>query len=383
VSSRQQAHPHTRVALDATPLLGARTGVGRYVEQLIVALRGALPDSDAPELTLVALTWRGSRDLADVAPIVPGVTTAALRVPARLLRELWARTDFPPGEFLSGPVDVWHGTNFVLPPTRRSRGVVTVHDLTYLRFPEWVTADVARYVALVPIGLRRAAAVCTPSHAVRSELLESYPFVDPDRVIVTPLCVEAAFFTTEKPEADIRAQLGLPADYLLFLGSAEPRKGLDVLIEAYRLLHRRRRDLPVLLIAGPAGWGPRADYSDLPHGLVTAVGYQSPSQVRTIVAGATALVYPSRYEGFGLPPLEAFAAGVPAIVSDLPVTREVLGDVADFAAVDDPESVGQAIELVLNRDRLVGQEARRLRAAAFTPEAFARATLSAYRRALA
>ena len=383
MSNRQQAYPRPRVAIDATPLLGARTGVGRYVEQLVVTLREALPESDAPDLTLVPLTWRGARDLADVAPRLPGVTTTARRVPARLLRELWARTGFPPGELLSGPVDVWHGTNFVLPPTRRSRGVVTVHDLTYLRFPDWVTADVARYVALVPISLRRAAAVCTPSHVVRAELLESYPFVDPDRVIVTPLCVEPAFFTTEQPDADARAQLGLPGDYLLFLGSAEPRKGLDVLIEAYRLLHRQGRDLPVLLIVGPAGWGPHADYSNLPPGLVTAVGYRSASQVRTIVAGATALVYPSRYEGFGLPPLEAFAAGVPAIVSDLPVTREVLGDVADFATVDDPGSFADAIELVLSRDRLVGAAARRARSAAFTPEAFAQATLSAYHRALA
>jgi glycosyltransferase involved in cell wall biosynthesis len=381
VNSRRPVRAHTRVAIDATPLLGSRTGVGRYVEQLIGALRDALPEADAPDLTLVPLTWRGARDLVHVAP--KGVRVTTRRMPARALRELWARTRFPPAELLSGPVDVWHGTNFVLPPTWRSRGVVTIHDLTYLKYPEWVTADVARYVALVPVALRRAAAVCTPSHVVRTELLESYPFVDPDRVVVTPLCVEPEFFTTAKPDAELRARLELPADYLLFLGSTEPRKGLDVLLDAYRILRRRRTDLPALLIVGPAGWGPRTDFSELPDGLVTATGYRSAEQVRSIVAGANALVYPSRYEGFGLPPLEAFAAGVPAIVSDLPATREVLGAAADYANVGDADSLADAIDRVLNRDQRAGEAGRRQRAAAFTPSAFAQATMSAYRRALA
>ncbi|MEY2462132.1 MAG: hypothetical protein QOH64_270, partial [Acidimicrobiaceae bacterium] len=142
-----------RVALDATPLLGARTGVGRYVEQLIYALRTALPDDEAPELTLVPFTWRGAGGLAAVAPRLSGVRIMARRAPARALRELWARTALAPAELLSGPADVWHGTNFVLPPSRHARGVVTVHDLTYLRHPQWVTPAVARYRALVPIAL--------------------------------------------------------------------------------------------------------------------------------------------------------------------------------------------------------------------------------------
>ena len=371
-----------RVALDATPLLGARTGVGRYVGLLVHALREELPAADAPALRLVPLTWRGAGELASLAPRVAGVATTSRRAPARLLRELWTRGSFPPAELLSGRTDVWHGTNFVLPPTARAKGVVTVHDLTYRLHPQWVTSDVARYRVLVPAALRRATAVCTPSNAVRTELLDAYPQVEPDRVFATPLCVDPAFFNATPPDAEARRRLGLPANYLLFLGNAEPRKGLDVLLEAYRRLHGRGVDLPVLLVVGPPGWGEAASRAGLPGELVTAAGYREDTEVPSIVAGALALVYPSRYEGFGLPPLEAFAAGIPSVVSDLAVTREVLGAFADYADAEDPESLAAALVTVLDRGPQAGAQERRAHARTFTPGELARTTLAAYRAAL-
>ena len=372
-----------RVALDATPLLGARTGIGRYVEQLVRALRTTLTDAETPELRLVPLTWRGARELVNAAPQLPGVTAGTRRAPARVLRELWARSAFPPAEFLSGAADIWHGTNFVLPPTMRAKGVVTVHDLTYLHHPQWVTPDVVRYRMLVPIALKRAGAICTPSNAVRAELLDAYPHVDPARVFATPLCVDSALFDITRPDDERRRRLALPPNYLLFLGSSEPRKGLDVLLDAYRLLHRRGVALPHLLVVGPTGWGETASRAGLPDGLVVEAGYRTAGDIPTIVAGAVALAYPSRYEGFGLPPLEAFAAGVPAIVSDLAVTREVLGELADYAEPDNAAALAHAIEVVLGRGPQPGASERRAHAATFTPAALAAGTLAAYRAALA
>lgn len=373
-----------RVALDATPLLGARTGIGRYVEQLVRALRTAADDETRPpQLRLVPLTWRGARDLADVAPPLPEVTVGTRRAPARVLRELWARSAFPPAEVLSGRADIWHGTNFVLPPTMRANGVVTVHDLTYLHHPQWVSPDVVRYRTLVPRSLKRAAAVCTPSNAVRAELLEAYPGLDPARVFATPLCVDSALFDVTAPDDETRRRLGVPRNYLLFLGNSEPRKGLDVLLDAYRLLHRRGVDLPRLLVVGPPGWGENASRAGLPDGLVVEGGYRPAADVPVIVAGAAALIYPSRYEGFGLPPLEAFAAGVPAVVSDIAATREVLGDLADYAGLGDAESLAATIEAVLDRGAESGAGERRAHAATFTPSALAATTLAAYRAALA
>ena len=150
-----------KIALDATPLLGPRTGVGRYVAGLAAALAG-LAGPEPESVALIPFSWRGTGDLAAAAPSGPRVRLGRRRAPARLLQAAWGRLPLPPVEWLSGPVDVFHATNFVAPPTHRAATVVTVHDLSYLRFPEMVTDASARYRQLVPLALRRGAVVCTP-----------------------------------------------------------------------------------------------------------------------------------------------------------------------------------------------------------------------------
>ena len=159
-----------RVGLDATPLLGHRTGVGRYVAGLSGSL-AARPELH--ELVLVPFTWRGARDLPGVAPSGPGIRCGRRRVPARLLQAAWARVRFPSVEWLAGPVDVFHATNFAAPPARRAALITTVHDLTYLRYPKMVTAASARYASLVPRALARGATVCAPAAAVAAEVTEA------------------------------------------------------------------------------------------------------------------------------------------------------------------------------------------------------------------
>ena len=360
--------------MDATPLVGARTGVGAYTYALAGAL-AALPGG--PELRLVPFTWRGAH--AVEAPDSPRITTSNRRAPARVLRELWARGPLPPVEWVAGGrLDVFHGTNFLLPPARRAAGVVTVHDLTYLHHPEWVTGDTLRYRDLVPKGLRRAGAVCTVSATVRGELLAAYPWLDPARVVVTPNGVAPHFFDAVAPSAARRAELGLPDEYVLALGTLEPRKGLDVLLDAWRLLTARVADLPPLLLVGQTGWGDALRTAGLPEGSVRVHGYAAPEVVPELLAGARLLAFPSRYEGFGLPPLEALAAGTPVVASDLPVLREVLGDAAVFAPVGDAEALAAVLEPALT----AAAPADRERPRGFTWAACAETTLRAYELAL-
>lgn len=368
-----------RIGLDGTPLLGPRSGVGRYVAELVRALPAALDGDD--EVSLTAFTLRGAGQLPGLAP--PGVPTRSRPVPARLLQAAWSRSSFPPVTLLSGRVDVFHGTNFVLPPPGRAAGVVTVHDLAFLHLRDTVTPASRRYVELVPRSLRRAGAVCVPSRSVADEVCAAYPRAA-DRVVVTPLGVDPAWAGSRPVAADRRADLGLTGDYVLFVGNLEPRKDLGTVLAAYRLLVARgSSDLPRLALAGPSGWGGELDLGGLPAGLVVRLGRQPEDQLRGLVAGARALLYPSRYEGFGLPVLEAFACGTPLIASDIPTTREILGTGADLAGLF-PVGDAEALADLLVTDPDDRPDVRRRRqelTRAWTWQATARATVDAYRRA--
>jgi len=357
--------------VDATPLLGVRTGVGRYVGSLVDAL--VAHHAAELDLALTAFTWRtGGR------PVVPGTVWRHRPAPARALRAAWLRAAWPPVELLAGRCEVFHATNFVLPPTRRAAGVVTVHDLAFLRFPETVSSASGAYRELVPAGLRRAAVVLCPSHAVAAEVTAQYALA-PERVVVTGLGVDPAWTGARPVPAADRARLGLPERYVLFVGTREPRKDLPTLLAA----HRAARDedpgaVPPLVLAGPAGWGavPAAAGAD-----VLVAGYLPEDDLRAVVAGASCLVLPSLYEGFGLPVLEALACGVPVLATDLPVLREVGGTVCSYAPVGDVDGFAGAL-VAISRDP--GDPApRRAWAATATWQGCAEVTLAAYRQARA
>jgi glycosyltransferase involved in cell wall biosynthesis len=386
-----------RVGLDATPLLGPRTGVGRYVAGLAGALAG-LAGPEPESIALVPFSWRGTGDLPAAAPAGPRIRSGRRRAPARLLQAAWGRLPWPPVEWLSGPVDVFHATNFVAPPTRRAATVVTIHDLTYLKHPEMVTDASARYRHLVPRALDRGAVVCTPTAAIAAEVATEYR-LPPERLVVTPLGVDETWRQATPPDPAWLAGHGLPGRYLLFVGSREPRKNLATLLTAYGSLLSTRvgmvgngptategagtapeATIPPLVLVGPPGWGDALDTAGLPPGAVRTPGYLPEPDLARVVAGAAALVFPSWYEGFGLPALEALACGTPVVASDLPAVAEVLGDQAELVAPGDPAALADAIARVLEDPG--GGAARRARAAGFTWENCAQATLSAYRLAL-
>ncbi len=334
-----------RIGLDATPLLGARTGIGRYTGALLEALAG----SGSDELVATAFTLRGRGALR----VPEGVEVRARALPARGLHELWARTDLPPVEWLTGPLDVFHATNFVLPPLRRAGGVVTVHDLAFLHHTSTVSAASARYRSLVPRSIRRAGVVVTPSQAVADQVQEAYAPRVP--VLAVPHGVDPAWQHAAPPGAALRARLGLPESYVLFVGTLEPRKDVRTLLAA----HARTPGAPPLVLVGPPGWGAALDV-----GAAVTPGFLGDEDLRPVVAGASALVLPSRDEGFGLPVLEALAAGTPVVASDLPVLREVGGDQAVYAPVGDADAFADALHRVLETPG--DPAARRRRAAGYT-----------------
>ncbi|HWD09863.1 MAG TPA: glycosyltransferase family 1 protein [Actinomycetota bacterium] len=354
-----------RVAYDAAPLLNPLTGVGHYAAELYRELSAV---DGGPQLRLFAVGRQRS------AP--PELTVRRVMVPARAAVAGWEVARFPPGEWLVGRADAVHGTNFWVPPLQRANGVVTIHDLTFLLHPEWCTPAVRRYRWIVPKVLGRSAVVVTPSETIAEQVTAELSFPR-ERIVVTPEGVREAVV----PAGAAPAAGG---DYALFVGAREPRKNLGRLLAAFKGLGDLGLDL---VIAGPAGWGE----SDLHEGVntlaggvrVTVTGYLTDAALAATLRSAQVFVFPSLYEGFGLPPLEAMAAGVPVVAARAGSLPEVLGDAPFWCDPLDASSIGEAIRRSVTdgEARAVAIERGRARAAGYRWSETARLTIEAYRRA--
>jgi len=328
-----------RVAIDATSLLGHRTGIGTFTHELIerIAVDPAL------DVTCFAVSWRGRRSLRGY---VPGrARVAEWPMAARPLRQAWLRSDLPPIEAFTGAVEVVHGPNFVVPPSRKAAEIVTVHDLTTVRFPELCTADTLAYPALVARAIRRGATVHTPSVSVAAEVVEHFT-IDASRVVPIPNGVS--------PIADVdpvEGHLLAGGDrYLLSLGTVEPRKDLPLLVAAFDGLAAADPELR-LVIAGPDGWGADALTEAIDRSRhrdrILRLGWVEDWDRAALLRGATVFVFPSVYEGFGIPPLEAMTAGVPVVSTDAGSLPEVLGDAARLVPTGDRDGLASAIAAIL------------------------------------
>ncbi|HVL07320.1 MAG TPA: glycosyltransferase family 1 protein, partial [Acidimicrobiales bacterium] len=290
---------------------------------------------------------------------------------------MWDRVQFPPVEWLVD-CDVFHATNFIAPPSRKVPVVVTVHDINFVHRPEAVTPGVRRMARLLPDILRRAAAIITVSSFTRQEVVAWLPEVA-DKVTVIHNGSHARAAPAIGPDGD-----GSPP-YALMLGTLEPRKNLPLALDALRILRQRGVDLRLVLAGG------RSSLLDVPallrkRGLgepeVTRTGYVDDARVSALLAGARVLVFPSLYEGFGMPLLEGMEAGVPVVGVRAGATPETVGDAGLLVERGDAEAFADAMEQAAFdesvRARLI--PAGKAQAAKFTWERAAATTLDLYRR---
>ena len=336
--------PPLRVALDATPLLGARTGVGVFTNGLLDALAG----HPGVEVAGYALSWRSWRSLGAALPA--GVRHVRRSMPPQPLRGCWRRGPWPPAEWWTGPVDVVHGTNFIVPPGRRAASVTTVHDLTAVRYPELCHGDPLWY----PLLLRRALAWGAWVHTVSSFVAEEVVArlgADPERVVVVPEAVPPV-----APAAPEEGWKLAGADrYVLALSTVEPRKDHLSLVRAFDRVASADRGVR-LVIAGQEAWGSdRLDraVAASPHGdRIVRLGYVPDGDRAALLRGAAVLAFPSKYEGFGLPPLEAMSVGVPVVASDAGSLPEVLGGGAVLTPAGDAPALADALAAALSDEGL-------------------------------
>ena len=338
------------MALDGTPLAGEPTGVGVFCAELLAGLarRGDL------EVGAFAVSRRGRGALAGRLPdgVRPlgflGLGLPGLNVPARALHASWQRWAFPPAELWSGRADVVHGTNFVVPPAWRAATVVTVHDLTPLHHPEWSLPAARAYPELVRKAVSRGAWVHADSQFVADEVCALLG-APPERA----RAIYPGGPARPAGAANVNVNALLPEwvqRYVLAIGTVEPRKAFPVLVRAFGRVARAHPGL-ALVIAGPDGWGAnelrRAIAASPARQRVVRLGWVSASERGSLLGRAAVFCYPSLYEGFGLPPLEAMAAGAPVVASDAGALREVLGDAALLVPPGDDEALAGAIDQLL------------------------------------
>lgn len=350
------------IAVDLRALVPEATGIGVYTRALLLAL------ARRNHARYLGLAHKSPRDPAPLTaagialehqPAPLGVLWQQLQLPRRLSR---------------GDVDLFWSPLQTLPLASRVPAVVTVHDLTALLLPETHSARV-RWSLLPFLGrsLDRARAIVADSEATASDLRFHFPETA-DRLRVVYPGVDPAFTPAAPDDVKlIRNELGFPDGYLLFVGTLEPRKNVPALLDAWETLRREDPATPPLVLAGGAGWHggslPRRLAALAPHG-VHHLGRVSDSQLVRLMRGATVFVYPSLYEGFGLPPLEAMACGVPVVTSDAASLPEVVGDAGVTVEPNRPEALAAALHELLADPQRAAELGRRggARAARFTWE---------------
>lgn len=277
-------------------------------------------------------------------------------MPARPLHALWGRGDVPPVEWFIGAADVVHGTNFVVPPTGHAAAVVSVHDLTPLHHPELCNAATLAYPGLIRRALGRGAWVHADSAFVAGEVSEAFG-ADPARVRVVAPGIPDLPPVTAAEAASTVGRLLPPGTgrFCLAVGTAEPRKDLPGLVRAFGEVAVRHGDVS-LVLAGPPGWGEEALASAVAVSAarerIVRTGWVEAPDLAALLGRAAVLAYPSLYEGFGFPPLQAMRAGVPVVASRAGSLPEVLGDGALMVEPGDHDALVDALDSCLADEAL-------------------------------
>ena len=366
-----------KIALDVRPALSRPTGVGVYIGALASRLPALDPGS---HFTLFSSSLRERWPQTKFAGNVDVVDR---RIPVRILNLFWNRFSWPSIESVCGrEFDLVHSPHALLTPARRSRRIISIHDLFFLKQPQMTSGEVRRdYVSLVPDQARRADGVICPSeHTARD--VERLLNVPRSRICVTPYGVDPVFRDEPSPPEveTVLRRFGLPRGCILYVGSAEMRKNLEGLAGAYRALARRWPEVPPLVLVGPRVTA--ASGEGAPR--IVSTGYLETREIRALMSASACLALVSLEEGFGFPVVEAMAAGLPVVCSRGSSLSEIAGSAAEFVDPLDTPGIADAIERVLSS----AQRARQLRALGlersrlFDWDRTAEMTLAFYRKVL-
>jgi glycosyltransferase involved in cell wall biosynthesis len=377
-----------RIGIDGIPFNQQLTGVGHYTLELARALAASQPQDGIEIVSPLKFefTWPEAASASDSDGLPPNLSLVHWR--ANLLTRRWWTIGLP-RYVARHPFDVFHGTNFEAPLRPCCPSVVTIHDLSMLLWPQTHNKRLARrQQRRLPLMARMANMIITPTESVREELRE-YLNIPREKIVAVPEAARSVFRPAAPTEAAaVRKRLGVNDEFLLFVGTIEPRKNLLTLLRAFEKIAPSLKPTLQLVLVGRRGWLVDDLFREIDKSAVRdhikLTDYLSDEDLRALYSSCRVFIYPSLYEGFGLPPLEAMACGAPVIASRIASISEVCGDAARLVEPTSIDSLAQAIVEVVNdnstRERLA--QAGALRASEFSWQRTARLTREVYEEAI-
>lgn len=372
-----------RIAIDYTSAIHQRAGIGRYTRNLVTAL--AALDQQTPYVLFSA----GTDPLQPSWP--PNFSRCELKLSERQMTIIWHRLKLPlPVEIFTGRIDLFHSPDFVLPPVVGAIKVLTIHDLSFERLPECSSPALLYYLkAAVPPSVRRADWLLADSESTKNDLIELYK-VPQERITVIYAGYDPVFHSDPAADdATIRAHYGIDKPYILGLGTLQPRKNFKTLIYAYYQLIQEQHIPHQLVIGGQKGWL-YEDIFDAVRELhlndrVSFLGFVEDAHLPALYRGAELFAFPSLYEGFGIPILEAMGCGTPVVTANNSSLPEVAGDAALLVDAHDAAALADAMWCIMSDStcRAALRERGLQRVKLFSWQHAAETLLTVYRQALA
>jgi glycosyltransferase involved in cell wall biosynthesis len=340
------------IGIDGIPLRDIKTGVGHYTFELAKSLALVAPEHHLEILS--PFHFESSSQGENAKDELPS-NLQFTRVKVNLLERNWWTIGLP-RYIKRKSFDLFHGTNFDIPLWRRCPTVLTVHDLSSILHPEThETRPARRERRRLPLMVRSATQIVTHSESVRREIVD-HLHAPAEKVVAIPAAARSIFRPLPPDQTvEPRRRLGVEDEFLLFVGTIEPRKNLVTLLNAYQEVLRATGLQPQLVIAGKSGWLTDEVFNTVRRqGIeerVRFTGYISDSDLCALYSSCRIFIYPSIYEGFGLPPLEAMACGAPVITSAIPSISEVVGDAAQLVAPRKTDDLAHCLARLLGDER--------------------------------
>ena len=380
-----------KIVIDATPILSKPSGVGISIFNLINSLHQLQQQNHSFEM---GIAYQPSfkkwifRNLSPPENISAYANLHILPIPVRISSLLSLFPELPLFNFKEklGMPDIIHGTNYSVFPCKDTLNLMTIYDLSFIKYPEYINSAVQQYTKRVEQSLQWTDAILTISESSKRDIVK-YLHISPDRVFVTPLAsrYHLNYLTDElidKIDKNIDYDFSVP--YLLFVSTIEPRKNISAIISAFNLLKSDRKIPHHLILIGQKGWKYEPIFQEIECSPwkenIHHLDYLSDELVALFYARADVFLYPSHYEGFGLPVLEAMTLGTPVVTSNTSSLPEVAGDAALLVDPSDVEAQADAILKIISdahfRDELIKKG--KARAALFSWERTARETLQVY-----